>query len=99
VKFAPRFVYKEKLNQIQVEVIYGANAALTCASDGYPQPTISWFFKSKDRKVEEQLKIEEAILRLEKVDEDREGEYKCLVENSMGRVKRSFEVKNRPKGE
>jgi hypothetical protein len=93
VKFPPRFVDGQNFEDKIKEVQYGNSVDLHCETDANPTPHITWAFNGKSTG-----KYNEERLKLENVDEVTEGEYECQVENPLGRVKRSFVVKIRPKG-
>lgn len=99
VNFPPKFLDKDEAKTFNLKVTHGSNVDLQCQTDENPQGIVSWFFNSKNREDRRNIEHAEKTLSLKRMTGDLEGQYDCVVENSLGRVKRSFKVVDLPKGE
>ena len=99
VNFPPTFIDKEESKTFALKITHGSDVDLQCQTEENPQGDISWFFTPKNGDGRRNIEHAEKTLKLEWMTEDKEGEYDCQVENSLGRVKRSFTVVDIPKGE
>lgn len=95
MSFPPKFVAQ---HDSELKVIHGSEHVLSCETDENPKGAISWFFTSKESNDKRQIQHFRHHLTLDKMSKGKEGTYECLIENSIGRVKRSFEVLEYPKG-
>ena len=99
VNFPPKFIDKVESITFTVTVTHGSKVDLQCQTDENPQGDISWFFNPKNGEDRRNIEHAEKTLSLERMTGDLEGQYDCVIENSLGRVKRSFTVMSYPKCE
>lgn len=98
VNFPPKFLDREETENFSLKVTHGQEkTTLSCETEENPQGEINWFFKPKDSEEKKKIQSFDKKLVLEQMNEEMEGEYECTVENSLGRVKRSFMIKDYPK--
>ena len=96
VDYAPRFLNDEsKLNKFE----YGSKASFDCET--FEKPTrnpVKWFFKAQGSTKSELIggKNEGTLVMTELLEKDI-GEYKCVVGNAIGEVRRKFSVDLTPK--
>lgn len=97
VEYMPKFLTNEEENR-EVHVTHGKMFELNCESDELPKGQVQWFFSSLKKKERTKLPEHESLLIIQAMTEDRQGIYECNVENVHGRIKRSFNVVDIPKG-
>lgn len=97
VEFSP----KSSNNFVEAEqkVEHGSNFTLNCETNANPTGNVQWFFTSKEPARRKPLENTESLLTIHGMTESKQGTYECIVENRLGRLKRSFEVVDYPKGE
>lgn len=81
-----------------VKAIHGQSQNLLCLTDGNPSGIINWYHTNKDSLKRQNLQVEEPALVIDRMDNSKQGTYECLIENSIGAAKRSFDVFDYPKG-
>lgn len=99
VDYAPKFLDMQENVNFNKKVFHGEKFILTCETDENPKGEISWFFTTKDSTEKRNINFDGKKLELQSMNEQKQGEYECVVENSSGRVKRSFNILDFPNGE
>lgn len=98
VNFPPKFLDSfENLNVLK-NVVHGKGDLFSCETEENPKGVINWYFTPKSSIVKVNLDHREKVFELLDMNEEKQGEYECVVENSVGRVKRSFDVVDFPRG-
>lgn len=59
---------------------------------------VNWRLYPKNSNLTKEFSNHNGILTMEKVQEDHEGLYECLVQNELGEIRRQFSVTLIPKG-
>lgn len=100
VEYPPKFVEgKDDGKVIEMKFTHGHSHRLTCFTDENPRGALNWFFTAKDSTKKQNLQFSEPELLLDHMSDSKQGTYECLIENSAGKAKRSFQVSDYPKGE
>ncbi|XP_070504621.1 hemicentin-2-like [Chironomus tepperi] len=97
VDYSPRFLKDESsLNNLK----YGSSVSFDCTTVEKPSKNpVKWFFKGKDSTEKKLIDGQnEGTLKIEKLSGNNAGEYECAVSNTVGEVKRNFNVTLGPKG-
>jgi Immunoglobulin I-set domain len=98
VNYPPKFSDREENKILNIKVLHGKDFELSCVTDENPKSNINWSFTPKDSRETMNLNHYEKIFKVQGMNDQKQGNYECLVENSLGRVKRSFNVIDYPKG-
>ncbi|MEE6459026.1 hypothetical protein FKM82_000513 [Ascaphus truei] len=72
---------------INIKLIEGVKAVLPCNTLGNPKPSVSWI--KGENAVKENARIailESGSLRIQKVQREDDGQYRCVAKNSLGTV-------------
>jgi len=79
-------------------VTHGSSLQLNCETDAHPEASVSWYFSKGNAAALELIDFRKSSLPIERMNESSEGSYECRAHNAVGRVKRSFNVVDVPKG-
>ncbi|CAF1110168.1 unnamed protein product [Didymodactylos carnosus] len=91
--------WTEPVQQIQ-SLVYPAAAfvSLKCPYNGKPTPQLTWYkddqvFVPKSYELSDLYSIDNYYLNISKATMYEKGIYKCMIENSLGNISRSFELR------
>jgi Immunoglobulin I-set domain len=96
VEFAPNFLKGENGKTILRQVKLGEKINLNCETKANPKGTVKWFFGKSESHLQP-LTLTDDRLKIEKFSLANHGLYECVVENSVGRVNKFFNVNQQPK--
>lgn len=93
VKEGSKPLIKKNENEDQIKRIeVNKNIKISCYADGFPTPTIVWFKNNQTINIEsDNDKIDYNYFK-RNANYDDSGEYKCIVQNSMGFDEKIFKV-------
>lgn len=95
VQYPPKFV--DERESIKLKVTHGDDFMLNCQTFENPEGSVTWFYTANGSKLRKNIQNNHRILQIDQMDESKQGEYECFVENTIGRVSRSFKVADYPK--
>lgn len=95
VHFPPRFV--DGHEDVKLKVTHGDDFTLNCETTENPKGFINWYFTADGLDAKRNFRSSASVLTIERMDETKQGKYECFIENTIGRVRRSFEVADYPK--
>jgi hypothetical protein len=97
VEYAPDFNMSTNGASIRRKARHGISIKLNCESNENPEATASWFFSSKLTKRREKINFNLKSIQLPKMNSTVQGLYECLIENSVGKAVKYFNVEYHPK--
>ena len=95
VQYPPKLV--DERESIKLKITHGDGFMLNCETIENPEGFITWFYTNDITKLRKNVLNNQRFLKIEKMDESKQGEYECSVENSIGLISRSFKVADYPK--
>lgn len=96
VEYSPRFIDGGASKSLRV--LHGQSIDLDCETDSNPVSETTWFFTHIYSNKSQPIRNTDRILNLDFIDESSQGQYECFVKNSFGKVNRTFEIIDVPKG-
>lgn len=97
VSYQPKFV--TDFASDNVRVTHGSDFVLNCDTEENPTGKVSWVFTSQKTNIKQSILHDEKLFTIHGMNELKQGIYECEVKNSIGAVKRKFNVVDYPKGE
>lgn len=96
VEYPPKFVFPLTTDAVKVQ--HGSNFVLDCETEENPKGKVDWTFTPERTGIKQAILNDENIFTISSMSGSKQGIYECTVKNSLGRIKRSFNVKDQPKG-
>lgn len=97
VSYTPKFLKKRSIENLVATFGGGINFDCTTIQNP-PIIKIKWLFTLKHSNVSRLLPYNGSELIIDKLTDDEEGVYECIVSNKIGRSQRIFRLDINPKG-
>lgn len=97
VSYTPKFLKKRSAENY--EMTFGESTTFDCATIQNPQNIkIKWLFAPRHTNTSRHLPHNGSELIIDKLTDDDEGVYECIVSNKIGKSQRKFGLEVNPKG-